>query len=190
MSRKTYSRRNYFIKRNMQGLFVFRYFLVGVSGSIIFGLFFAYFAYNSMTITYDDYALQLGETPTILLKQFLLAHWFYLLSGGLLFFLPSLLLSHRVAGPIYKFEKYVDQMNSGRLGEPLHLRSKDEGKELADKIYNLSTMLSDTMAEMKELSREIDQLADTSDTCSTCKKIIARNTNLRTLLERFDTSRE
>ncbi|MDH3353262.1 MAG: methyl-accepting chemotaxis protein [Nanoarchaeota archaeon] len=185
MSKKTYSRKNYFIKQDMQGLFVFRYFLVGLSGSIIFGLLFAYFAYNSLTITYDNYALQIGDTPHILLKRFLLAHWFYLLLGGILFFIPVLLLSHRVAGPIYKFEQYVDNMALGRLGEPLYLRKNDEGTELAEKINNLSKMLSVTMAELKGLSTEIEQLANTSDTCPTCEKIIARNTNLKMLLERF-----
>lgn len=49
----------------------------------------------------------------------------------------ALELSHRIAGPLYRIEKELDEMlQSGKRG-PIKLRPKDELKSLADKLNRL-----------------------------------------------------
>jgi signal transduction histidine kinase len=54
-----------------------------------------------------------------------------------LLWLVALELSHRVAGPLYRMEKELDEIISGAKKGPLKLRKKDEFKILADKINKL-----------------------------------------------------
>src|SRR5438093_294959 len=47
----------------------------------------------------------------------------------------SLISSHPVAGPIYRFEKTLEQMRDGNLTLSVRLRPRDEFKEVAD-LFN------------------------------------------------------
>ena len=49
----------------------------------------------------------------------------------------ALELSHRVAGPLYRLEKELDQRLSGTKHGDIRLREKDEFKSLAEKINKL-----------------------------------------------------
>jgi methyl-accepting chemotaxis protein len=51
----------------------------------------------------------------------------------------ALELSNRIAGPIYRLEKDLDDRISGKKSGPIQLREKDELKTLADKINKLIT---------------------------------------------------
>jgi signal transduction histidine kinase len=54
-----------------------------------------------------------------------------------LLWLVALELSHRVAGPLYRMEKELDEIIAGNKSAPIKLRKKDEFKILADKINKL-----------------------------------------------------
>lgn len=49
----------------------------------------------------------------------------------------ALELSHRIAGPLYRLEKELDERIEGKKKGPIRLREKDELKLLADKINKL-----------------------------------------------------
>ena len=49
----------------------------------------------------------------------------------------SVFISHRVAGPIYKFERIIGDLASGKKVEEFKLRKRDEFYELALAINNL-----------------------------------------------------
>ena len=49
----------------------------------------------------------------------------------------ALELSHRIAGPLYRLEKELNERIDGKKSGPIQLREKDELKELADKINKL-----------------------------------------------------
>jgi methyl-accepting chemotaxis protein len=78
----------------------------------------------------------------MLVKQVLTANWFLIVIGGGFVMLASLLLSHRIAGPLYRFETTLDNMKNGCLENTIHLRDKDEGKALARKINEFNIQLS------------------------------------------------
>lgn len=50
-------------------------------------------------------------------------------------------LSHRMAGPIYRLNKYLNDMKNGIFGKELKLRRKDDFKDLAINIEELSKIL-------------------------------------------------
>jgi len=49
----------------------------------------------------------------------------------------ALELSHRIAGPLYRLEKELNERIEGKKSGPIQLREKDELKALADKINKL-----------------------------------------------------
>ncbi|OQX13533.1 MAG: hypothetical protein BWK76_16050 [Desulfobulbaceae bacterium A2] len=185
MSNTPYKRRNYFIKQNLQGRYILGYFLLALGAVFFFVLIFSLLTANTMTISYEGHTLRLGRTPFILVKQFLAANWLFLLlgSGGLVG--AAMLLTHRIAGPIYKFEKYLDTLIEGSLGAPLHLRTHDEGKEVAEKLAAVSRKFAGTWQELDVLTGELERLAAEAQERVPPERLSELSRNFRSLLERF-----
>ncbi len=74
--------------------------------------------------------------------------------------LASLLLSHRIAGPLYRFETTLDNMQQGRLDNIIQLRDKDEGKELARKINEFNAQLSQSFTIISQNSKALQILTE------------------------------
>ncbi|MEN8190184.1 MAG: methyl-accepting chemotaxis protein [Thermodesulfobacteriota bacterium] len=155
---KIFKRKNYFIKKDLQGRMILGYFVFVIIGCVVFSLILAFLSADTMTISYTDNDLQLGRTPLMLIKQTVAAHWVFMIIGGSLLVLATMFITHRVAGPIFRFEKALKSMINGRLDETIHLRSSDEGKELAALINTFNADLSQTIGQIREESRSIDDL--------------------------------
>lgn len=82
------------------------------------------------------YQISIGEVEKIkkeYTQNFLIAVMIILLAVGL----QSSLFFHRVAGPIYVFEKVINMISEGKLLRDFRIRKTDELKELANEIQNM-----------------------------------------------------
>ncbi len=174
MNKPKFRRRNYFIKKEYQGRTIFNYFLLILAGSVIFSLIFSFFSANTISIVYDDYHLKLGTTPGILIEKLFSAQWFFIIICGAAVILITLFLTHRVAGPFYRFEKSLDTMISGDISLDIHLRKKDEGKGVAERLNTFNSMLANRLTAMETLNSEIRELAKDPDTQTDKDKSLAR----------------
>jgi len=73
--------------------------------------------------------------------------------------------SHKIAGPIYRIEKFLAAMATGDLSAPLVLRKNDELVSLADGINRVADSLKATVKQEKE------QLARTSVSLDALRRI-------------------
>ena len=153
--RPQYKRRNYFINKEFQGRYIFNYFILVTIGSLLFIGVFSFFSSNTLSIVYDNYHLQLGVTPGILFKKILSTQWLFVIFGGGAVIIITLFLTHRVAGPFFRFEKVFDAMIEGDISNKIILRKKDEGKELAQKINTFNDMLSGKLVIIENLNANI-----------------------------------
>jgi len=113
---------------------ILSYFLFVTGGCLFFIVLLGAFSADTLTISYSNHDLQFGQTPVILLKKILAAHWVFIASGAIFTIIGAMLITHRIAGPIFRFEKTLDKMLHKDLSDNIALRTKDEGKELAKKI--------------------------------------------------------
>jgi len=122
---------------------------------------------NTLTIVYENYNLKIGKTPLILLKEILRTHWIFIITAGLGVVVVSMFLTHRFAGPMYRFEKSFEEMIKGNFNFQVRLREKDEGKELAEMMNQFISMISLNVKEMRHLIDEINRnLTDASTSVS------------------------
>jgi len=150
-----YKRRNYFINKEFQGRYIFNYFLLAAIGSLLFIAVFSFFSSNTLSIVYDNYHLQIGITPEILFKKILSTQWLFIVLGGGMVVGITLILTHRIAGPFYRFEKTLDEMMDGDISRKIILREKDEGKDLAQKINAFNDMLGEKLSIIENLNSKI-----------------------------------
>lgn len=155
-----YRRRRFFIDKEYQGRYIFNAFISVAVGSVLFALIFGFFSSNTLSIVYEDYHLRLGTTPSLLLDRIFSAQWLFIALGGIAIVLIALFISHRVAGPFYRFEQTLDKMAAGDLSSRIRLRKNDEGKALGEKINDFNEMLSNRLDRMLEVSENIRQCCD------------------------------
>ncbi|MFH0726906.1 MAG: methyl-accepting chemotaxis protein [Pseudomonadota bacterium] len=196
-----YKRRNYFINKEFQGRHIFNAFLLVAFGSILFALVFTFFSSNTLSITYDNYQLRLGTTPGILLNKIVSGQWLVIVLGGLLITIITLFLSHRVAGPFFRFEKTLDAMTAKDISVRVTLRPKDEGKELALKINNFNEVISSSLNRIRSNADQIVLCHDRIDSNesngediaflkSELQKIKQHNLNTISILDEFNLTKE
>lgn len=150
--------KNFFIKKELQGKISLLVFLTVIGCCFLFFVLFAFLSRDTLTFSYSDSVVQVGRTPWMLLKDALMANWLFVLIGGTLLILVVIVSTHRVAGPLYRFEQTLADMIDGDLSSNIHLRGKDEGKDLAGKINTFNTTLSGRMKEMQRSNRAISDL--------------------------------
>jgi len=158
-----YKRRCYFINKELQGKYILSYFLVIFIGTMVLIAGLWIFTGDSMSIVYDNYNLKLGSTPSIMSQKLLFVFWGYMVLGGIVIVIWSMLLTHRIAGPLFKIERYVETLRKGKLNGRIYLRKNDEGTELADSLNEFTQTLADDIAAIGCLSLEIkDKINDLS----------------------------
>lgn len=158
MTKTNYKRRNYFIKKNFQGKLILGYFLFMVAGCLVFAGILALLSADSMTVVYQDNDLQIGQTPFMLMKELLTAHWVSIVVGSLFVVVVAMGITHRLAGPMFRLERAVDNMIGGQLDDVIYLREKDEGKELAAKLNQFNQELSENIGLVRKRSQNIEDL--------------------------------
>jgi len=150
-------RRNYFIKRELQGKYVFNAFLLSVAAILLLALLMGVFSANTMTISYENSDLQMGSTPVMMAKSFLAANWITLVFGGGFLVWLAIRFTHRVAGPIYRIELELDQMIEGDLRGRITLRPNDDIKEMATRINNFKDLLEKRLRRVNNITQEMEK---------------------------------
>jgi methyl-accepting chemotaxis protein len=164
MARQT-RRRNYFIKKSLQGKLIFGFLLFLAGGFLFLLILLGTFSAGSgpLAVSPIHPCLEAGTNPLTLLKDILLSHWLFILSTTVFTAIAVLLLSHRIAGPLFRFEIVLDNMVNKDLRDTVHLRHNDEGRKLAEEINTLNRNLSATFKDIKTYSAAIESLLERAD---------------------------
>ncbi len=72
-----------------------------------------------------------------------------------LIFFASMLMSHRVSGPAYRFERSAEALADGDLTVHVRIRDKDEMKEAAAKMDGTVEGFRTKITGLKEMARQI-----------------------------------
>ncbi len=136
------------------------YFLFMVGVCLLFTVVLAALSADTLTVVYRNNGLQLGQTPLMLLRQILAAQWIFIVVGGVFVVVAGMFITHRMAGPLFRLERALDNMVSGKLDDVIFLRRKDEdeGKEIAAKLNQFNHDLSEKIRQIESCSKSIGTL--------------------------------
>jgi len=137
-------RRHYLIKKRMQLGLTFRFLFL----TILFSLFIGFELYISI------WPVVSGLIPKDLMDLVKYQIFFRLLffAFPVIFVIvaSSIVFSHRIAGPIYRFEQTLDKLIKGEHTEYIQLRKGDELSTLATKLNELIRIAGKSKDPMKK----------------------------------------
>jgi len=79
---------------------------------------------------------------------------------AVLIFFASLLMSHRISGPLYRFMRTAEALAGGDLSVRVKLREKDEMKDVAGEMEAAVRELRDRMADIRSAAEELKETAE------------------------------
>ncbi len=94
--------------------------------------------------------LDMAMVAQFLIPKILLAEAISLM----LVFILSILITHTIAGPVYRLEKVAAEIAEGNLTISTRLRPKDELKELADAFNEMTSRLA---ARLRAIRQAVDE---------------------------------
>ena len=191
MTEKSQNRRkNYFIKKKFQVVFIIKFcILVIISVCISAGIIYA-LSRASMTTSFEDSRLVIKSTADFILPTVLLSSAVVIFCIGIATVIVTLFTSHKIAGPLYRMEKDVEEVASGNLKKKFHLRDNDELKGLADALEQMTQSLK---ADIHDLKISTSELETTVKECEaresdvSLKDLRDRITKMKEALEKFGT---
>ena len=171
MSHDTQSskRKHYFIKKDFQTKFILKFCFLILGGVVIStGLLFL-FSQDTLTSSFHDSRLVIENTALAILPSIVYTS---LITLGLLTsatIIITLFISHKIAGPMFRFEKELKEIGEGNLTKKILLRNKDQAAELADCINNMTTDLHEKVSRIRT---ELEHILESARKQDTPKEII------------------
>ena len=155
-------RKTYVIEKNFQTRFILRFILVIVGATLLstgalLGVFYFKFQFGGADI--NNLIIMITPEGTTDVSSLFTTVLIPILAANLLILciiVPySLVYSHKVAGPVYRFEKSLDLILEGRLDFMIKLRKKDEFKNIAEKMNSLIDYMRRNIEEVRSSHRMI-----------------------------------
>ncbi len=169
MVKKTYKRRRYIVDSRFQYSLISKFAILTafvVIGSLSF-LVLVYYKYGDVQVSVMQ-PIPFGQADSLVDNEAMAAYslmnllWPVLsisLAGTIIFtFFFSVIVSHRMAGPVYRMRQLLGEMGKGDLSRPVsRLRKKDEFKHLFSDINNVKEYWRSQIEELQCICRELGE---------------------------------
>ncbi|MDA8125833.1 MAG: methyl-accepting chemotaxis protein [Deltaproteobacteria bacterium] len=160
--RPQYKRRNYFIDKRFQSLFVVKFLIVLIAAAIVALGLFLYYTSGTITIGYDGSEINLDQTNDYFLRTLLISFIGLIVVTSLIATTVIVFISHKIAGPLFHFKKNLAEISRGDLTVRMRLRENDQCKALAENINEMTSVMDAKMGIVKAQAVELARLIDAS----------------------------
>ncbi|MFA4992164.1 MAG: methyl-accepting chemotaxis protein [Candidatus Omnitrophota bacterium] len=159
-------RRRYFINRDFQVEFILKFCGLVILGSALFGSILYFLSRSTLTTSFENSRLVVKSTADYLFPGLLAGGVIVGVIVALVSSMVVILMTHRLAGPIYRFEKYVEEVGSGRLSSNVKIRKKDQFQNMANALNRMTSDLKRALSEVNDVSVKLDSLIEELSTSS------------------------
>jgi len=154
-----YKRRQYFINRKFQIVFILKFFMVLVLGGILSVVITLITTQATLTTSFSGSRLIIEKTSFAILPSVIFTNVITTGVIGLLAILVTLLASHKIAGPMFRFEHDLKNIAAGDLSNKIHIRNGDQFSSVA---VNLNDMVGNINSKIREVQHELEQMSESA----------------------------
>ncbi|MEQ1637504.1 MAG: hypothetical protein ABL903_12510 [Methylococcales bacterium] len=162
MSNNTSKRRNIFIKKAFQWRFIVGVFLLILLSSLCSALLIYWITGGDLQAQSQTAHVNIVNAWERLGVSIFIGNFVAFIVAGTIAVFVVLYASHKIAGPLYRFEVLCEQVGNGQLDTITTLREKDQLQDLARAFTVMVSKLRDQRNEQQtcitQLTMQIDQL--------------------------------
>ena len=156
---RTYKRKQYFIKKDFQFKFILKFCFIILIGAILStGLLFL-FSQDTLTSSFQQSRLVIKNTSLAILPALIYTNLITLVLITLSTIAVTLFVSHKIAGPLFHFEKELKEIEKGNLTQSIKLRKKDQATDLADSLNKMTSSLHEKVLDIRTVVENLIESA-------------------------------
>ncbi len=182
------TRKNYFIKKKFQLNFLLKFVILLLVESLLIGGLFMYVSSDTITTGYLNSTLRIEKTPDFFFISLILIILITVVGIGMAAMAIFIYLSHRIAGPLYRFEDVLRDAERGDLTTRIGLRKTDELAELKESINSLLASTDSRLGRIKKYLLEMEELLSHADDPQTASKLSSKVNSIKDELAFFRVS--
>lgn len=149
-------RKNYLINKKFQFNFLLKFVaLLATEAFLIMGLV-LFYSNDTITAGYLNSTLRIENTPDFFFFSLALMILIVAVGIGTAGMLIFIFFSHRIAGPLYRFETILKELSEGNLSVRMDLRKTDQFSELKDAVNLTAASLDNRVGKIKNALSEIE----------------------------------
>jgi len=154
---RPYKRRTIFINRSYQFKFILKFCLILLLGGVVStGLVFL-LSRETLTTSFERGRLVVQNTATAILPAVILTNGITLAIVMVIAVVTVLYISHKIAGPMFRFEKEIVKLKEGDLTTRITLRKKDQFISLGQSFNEMTARLHDKVSAVESEILEIEK---------------------------------
>ena len=175
-NKRSYQRRQYFVKKEFQLKFILKFCLLIFIGTIIStGLLFV-FSQDTLTSSFQQSRLVIKSTGLTILPSVVYTNLITLGLIAIATIIVTLFVSHKMAGPLFRFEKELKDIGGGDLTRQVILRKKDSIGDMAVCLNNMVASLHDKLL---DIQTEVERVLESASRQNAPKGLLEELNNLR-----------
>lgn len=162
-------RKHLFVEKGFQFKFIVKFCLLLLIGVVISTSLLLLFSQDTLTSSFKHSRLVISNTAVAILPAAIYTNLITLGLIALATILITLSISHKLAGPLFRFEKELREIGDGDLTKNIRLREKDQITDMAASINNMAAGLREKVL---DLETELGQVIDLASEQRASQKLI------------------
>ncbi len=159
-TKQTYKRRTYFIEKEFQARFILKFcLLVIASGALTVWLLY-FLSSRSTTVSIVDSRVVVRTTADFLLPILVQTALVVAIIAGVAAIFITLFVSHKIAGPLYRFKKIIKLLGDGDFSSGFHIRHHDQLQTLAADFNDMIEKIRENLNLLKSNSSSLKEKLD------------------------------
>ncbi len=154
-----YRRRHYFVKKDFQFSIILKFCLLVLIGAAISTGLLLLFSQDTLTSTFRESRLEIRSTASVIMPAVIYTN---LITLGLITvatIVVTLFISHKLAGPLFRFEKELREIGEGNLTRNVCLRKNDQMIALCEDMNRMCDSLRGKITAIRDDLGEISRRA-------------------------------
>lgn len=150
-----FKRRRYYIDGKFQASFILKFLLILIAGGCLSVALTVFTTQETLTSSFDGSNLAIQKTSLAILPSVILTNVITTGIIAVIALVVTLLVSHKIAGPMFRFEQDLKVIADGDLQKKIHIRNGDQFGGVAT---NLNTMVTSLNSKITIVQSELDRL--------------------------------
>ena len=142
-------RRTYYIKKRFQIGFFIKFFLLLIVEAVLAVGLFMYLSRGTLTTGLGGSGFRVERTASFFFGPLIVLNLFIVVVVGVAGIIVFLFITNKIAGPLYRFEKSLEEVGRGNLTHRFNLRKADQLEEISVSINAFISRLDTAIGELK-----------------------------------------
>jgi methyl-accepting chemotaxis protein len=150
-----HKRRNYFIDKKFQTNFILKFCIITIISSLLIGGLIMYLSQDTTTVAIENTKVTVKSTSDFILPVAAQTILIVILFTSLAVIALTLLISHKISGPLYRLTNEINAVAGGDLRRNFNTRSNDQLKNLSQGLLDMCSALQGGFSEIKDSYKKL-----------------------------------